>query len=204
MSHLTLPPQKNYEISKERALREILFHTPEALATKTGAYLKDDKIVFPFFKWIVIFNLQNNMLELPTDISSKSTEGLILHYLSYAKGTIPKCNWINFYQIKDAATYLPVFNKRTVNIINKIVKSQAQFIEKCLKLGGKEISFTSSAKTFKFDAFPYVPILLVYFEGDDEIPSELKFMFDISITDNLPAEDVVVVSQFLSLQFFKV
>lgn len=204
MSHLTLPPQKNYEISKERALKEILSYTPEALAVKTGADLKDGKIIFPFFKWKVVFNFQNSLLELTSEISSKSTEGLILHYLSYAKGTIPNDNWINFYQIKDAATYLPVFNKRTVNIINKIVKTQEQFTEKCLKLGGKEIAFTSSAKTFKFDAFPFVPILLVYFEGDDEIPSELKFMFDISITDNLPAEDVVVVSQFLSLQFFKV
>lgn len=204
MGSLSLPEQKNYEISKLRALKELEQYDAQALSLKTATFLSDDHIHFNFFLWQIKFYPANRQLDIPQNILSKSTEGLILHYLAYSKGVKPKGEWINFYQIKDATLYLPVFNKRTINIIQLKVKSLEQFIDKCRKLGGEEVDFTSSGKAFKFNAFPLVPILLVYYEGDEDLPSELKFMFDSSITFNLSAEDVVVTAQFLSLQFLKV
>ena len=112
--------------------------------------------------------------------------------------------WINFYQIKDATLYLPVFNKRTIGIISKAAKTFDIWKKKCELLGGVEYNFTSSAIAYRFMAFPYVPILIVYYEGDEDIPSEMKFMFDSSVVKNLSAEDTVVASQFLALQFFRV
>lgn len=204
MGSFSLPEQKNYEISKHRALKELEQYDVQALSLKTSASLFSDHIVFYFFIWQIKFYPSTKLLDMPPSIISKSTEGLILHYLAYSKGIKPKNEWINFYQIKDASLYLPVFNKRTINIIQYKVKSLQDFVEKCKKLGGEEFDFTSSGKAFKFNAFPLVPLLLVYYEGDEDIPSELKFMFDSTVTFNLSAEDVVVTAQFLSLQFLKV
>jgi len=203
MGSLTLPQQQNYQISKERALKAIESLDLTALSDKTAAVIQNDYLLLNFFRWQIKYHPQNRSLEIPKEIYSKSTEGLILHYLAYSKGVKPKGDWINFYQIKDASLYLPVFNKRTINIIQLKVKNSTQFVDKCTLLGGERYEFTSSATAFKFDAFPLVPLLLVYFEGDEDIPSELKFMFDSSIIHNLSAEDVVVTSQFLSLQFLK-
>ncbi|GAB4431405.1 MAG: hypothetical protein OHK0040_00670 [bacterium] len=204
MVSISLPEQKNYQISKERALKELEHYDAQALSIKTGASLANNHLSFNFFIWQIEYFPSTKQLFVPQNILSKSTEGLILHYLAYCRGVKPKNEWINFYQIKDASLYLPVFNKRTINIIQYKVKTLEQFVEKCIKLGGEEMDFTSSARAFRFYAFPYVPLLLVYYEGDEDIPSELKFMFDSSVTFNLSAEDVVVAAQFLSLQFLKV
>lgn len=203
MVSLTPPKQNNYQISKERALKALSETNLNALALNTGATIDNDILSFNFFRWPVKYHFYNKLLELPKELSTNSTEGLILHYLAYSRGIQPKLQWINFYQIKDASLYLPVFNKRTINIINLKVKTLSQFIESCSLLGGKEYEFTSSARAFIFYAFPYVPLLLIYYEGDEEFPSEIKFMFDSSVVYNLSAEDVVVTAQFLSLQFLK-
>lgn len=204
---LTLPKyeQKNYEISKEKALSEISKKSIQDLVKTTGAELEGENILkFHFFSFPIKFDFTKSELIIPDSIKTKSTEGLIIHYIAYSKGNHPSGNWIQFYQIKDATLYLPVFQKRTIDIINKAAKTPEQFFNKALKLGAKEIDFISSARAFKFFAFPFFPLLIVYYEGDEEIPSEMKFMFDQNCISNLPAEDIVITSQFLSLQFFKV
>lgn len=200
----TLPEQKNYEISKAKALDAISKKSLEELANNTGAVIdKDDRLHFYFYKYPVFFDYKLKELNIPDSLKTKSTEGLIYHYIAYSKGFHPSGDWYQFYQIKDANLYLPVFQKRTIQIINKAVKSKEELFKKSLNLGGMEIDFISSAKAFKFNAFPLFPLLLVYYEGDEEIPSEMKFLFDSKCINNLPAEDIVVLTQFLSLQFFK-
>lgn len=117
-----IPKQKNYEISKERALKALSSFSLDELSIKTGGIIKDSFLSFKFFNWDVSFNYEEKNLILPDNLKSPSTENLILHYIAYSNGETPKDNWINFYQIKDATLYLPVFNKRTVGIINKAVK----------------------------------------------------------------------------------
>lgn len=203
-SNLPRYEQKNYEISKERALQAISKRSINELLLSTGGILEKENIIaFNFFNFPVQSQVNNANLIIPDAITNKSTEVLILHYIAYSKGYKPSGNWIQFYQIKDATLYLPVFQKRTINIINKAVKTPEHFFEKTLKLGAKEIDFIASARAFKFDAFPFFPLLIVYYEGDEEISSEMRFMFDENCISNLPAEDIVIVSQFLSLQFFK-
>ncbi|MCX7991456.1 MAG: DUF3786 domain-containing protein [Proteobacteria bacterium] len=204
MSLPNIPKQKNYEISKERALKALSSFGPDELCKKTGGIIDGSFLSFNFFKWDIKYDFSNKTLLLPENLKTPSTENLILHYIAYSEGEQPRDNWINFYQIKDATLYLPVFNKRTIGIINKAVKDFENWQKKCLALGGERYNFTSSSVAYKFFAFPLVPILIVYYEGDEDIPSELKFMFDSSVVKNLSAEDTVVTSQFLSLQFFKV
>jgi hypothetical protein len=198
------PQQKNYELSKDRALSALSQYSTDELTRKTGGRESAGSIFFNFFRWEVSFNCSEKTLNLPPELQSKSTENLILHYIAYSKGIKPSGDWINFYQIRDATLYLPVFNKRTIGIIQKKIKTLDAFEVKCPLAGGMPIDFTASAKAFQFSAFPHVPLLLVFYEGDEDIPSELKFMFDASVVQNLPAEDIVVVAQFLSLQFLRV
>ncbi len=201
---INIPEQKNYEISKDIALQIISQKTAEQIVYNTGGKLSSEKLLtFNFYKYSVTFDLNSKELIIPDAIKSNTTEGLILHYIAYSKGVKPKGNWCQFYQIKDASLYLPVFQKRTTHIINKAVKNPEQFFQKTLNLGGVEIDFISSARAFKFNAFPLFPLLIVFYEGDDEIPSEIKFLFDDNCINNLPAEDIVVLSQFLALQYFK-
>ncbi|MFC1957153.1 DUF3786 domain-containing protein [Chloroflexota bacterium] len=41
-------------------------------------------------------------------------------------------------------------------------------------------------------AFPRVPVTLVLWQGDSEFPPSASIMFDATVTDYLPTEDIIV------------
>lgn len=49
----------------------------------------------------------------------------------------------------------------------------------------------------EFCVFPHVRVRLILWEGDDEFPPEAGVLFDAGIRENLPAEDIAVLSGML-------
>jgi hypothetical protein len=45
-----------------------------------------------------------------------------------------------------------------------------------------------------FRVLPQIPVQLVLWQGDEELPPESTILFDATITQYLPAEDVAVLS----------
>jgi hypothetical protein len=50
-----------------------------------------------------------------------------------------------------------------------------------------------TAATIK--AFPRVPLTVVLWKGDEEFPAAASILFDSSITDYLPVEDIIELSE---------
>jgi len=48
-----------------------------------------------------------------------------------------------------------------------------------------------------FCALPHVPVQLVLWQGDEELPPESTILFDATISQYLPAEDIAVLSGML-------
>ena len=44
-------------------------------------------------------------------------------------------------------------------------------------------------------AFPRVPIIMIFWSGDEEFPPEARILFDSTISTYLSTEDVAVLSQ---------
>jgi len=51
---------------------------------------------------------------------------------------------------------------------------------------------------YQFQAFPNIPITYIYWNGDEEFPASVQVLFDSSIKDYLPLEDIVFLSEMLS------
>jgi len=122
---------------------------------------------------------------------------LILHYLAQAKGTAPTNNLITFRDLPGGIVYYPTFSKRTMEPLTKYFGREPELLVKAAeRLGAHQADMGDT--TIVINAFRYVPITLVLWHGDEELPPQLNLLFDANITDYLESEDVTVLCEIVT------
>lgn len=125
------------------------------------------------------------------------THILLLHYLISALGSPLSGEMVAYKDIPGGDKYSSVFKKRVeVPVLNAYGENPEGFEKACAGLGGERVGMGDVA--FKFQAFPRVPITYVYWKGDEEFPASLQVLFDLSVKEYLPLEDIVFLSEMLS------
>jgi hypothetical protein len=122
------------------------------------------------------------------------TRVLLLHYLIRAKGTPLSGRMITFKELPEGPIYAPTFAKRTENPLTKnLGKAPHRLVDIAERLGGQKADLGDASVTIS--AFPRVPITLVLWRGDSEFPPSASIMFDATVTDYLPTEDIIITSE---------
>jgi len=60
------------------------------------------------------------------------------------------------------------------------------FKKECKKAGGVSIEMADAAYTFEIT--PTLPVAVLYWQGDEDFPSEAKLLFDRTIEQQLPLD----------------
>jgi hypothetical protein len=121
---------------------------------------------------------------------------LILHYFNSAKGTPATGVLVTYKQLPGGISYFPAFVKRAINpFVNHFGKNPELLMKVAAKLGGRESDYGDVSVTV--NAFAYVPIILVLWRGDEELAPNGNILFDASVPDYLPTEDVTVLTETL-------
>ena len=119
---------------------------------------------------------------------------LILHYLIKSKGYPLKGEWINFRQVPGGSSYYSAFVKRSQKPLLDFFGNRLELLEKAAHyLGGEETHYGDRAVIIP--TLPRVPIVLVFWSGDEEFQTEASILFDATIPAYLPTEDIAVLSQ---------
>jgi len=119
---------------------------------------------------------------------------LILHYFLRAAGTPLTGNLITYKELHEGIIYYPTFFKRAIApVINKFKDEPQKLAEAAAKAGGRKADFGDAAATI--NAFPCVPLTIVLWRGDKEFPADGNIMFDSTITDYLPTEDITILCE---------
>jgi hypothetical protein len=121
---------------------------------------------------------------------------ILCHYLLNATGASPAGQWITFRQIPDGHFYDAAFQRRTRDPFLISFGQNPQLYRDCAeKLGGRPVQNGDVGMTFR--VLPHVPVQLVLWQGDEELPPESTILFDATISQYLPAEDIAVLSGML-------
>ncbi len=204
----TVPEQKNYEYAYNLAYKlacETLAEIKdiEQQCRRSGAQyqLKDSGQVIT-----IRYLGQPYTISLPDiGISPADSTGevpirekvLILHYFLSAKGTPVSNNLITFRELPEGKVYLPTFAKRTTSpLVKYFGKEPGLLLETGKKLGGYKADYGDTSVTI--DAFKYVPVTFVLWQGDDEFPPEGNILFDATVTDYLSTEDMIVLCEIIT------
>jgi len=208
---LTLPTKKNdeygYELAYRLACEQLAqIHNIEEQCRKSGAqHLPSQQAI------ALQYLSQTYLLTYPDARISLRDKGeevplldqiLLLHYFTQAKGTPLSNKLISFKELPEGAGYFPTFYKRAIKPLVTYFGSQPRrLIDMALSLGGHEADYGDASATIK--ALNRVPLTLVLWEGDKEFPPEGSIMFDRTISDYLPTEDIIFLCQSTSWRLVK-
>ena len=119
---------------------------------------------------------------------------LILHYLVKSEGLPITGKWINFKQVPSGSIYYPAFVKRSQKPLCDFFSDRLDLLERAAhNLGGEETHYGDRA--VMIPALPRVPVVFVFWSGDEEFQSEAHILFDSTVSSYLSTEDVAVLSQ---------
>jgi len=122
---------------------------------------------------------------------------IILHYLQNAKGAEMTGELISFQQVPDGWLYYPSFQSRTMQVLARTFGADAKaFLQAGLAIGAGQSRLGQYA--LEILALPKVSYHLIMWPGDDELSTEFNCVFDSSITDYLPAQDITMLANLIS------
>ncbi|HTY82501.1 MAG TPA: DUF3786 domain-containing protein, partial [Dehalococcoidales bacterium] len=122
---------------------------------------------------------------------------LILHYFLSASGKSLSGNKITYKELHDGINYYPTFRKRAIEpVVNRFKAEPQNLIEAGKKLGGAKADFGDCAVTIP--AFARVPLTYVLWIGDGEFGADGNILFDSTIHDYLPTEDITILCEMIA------
>jgi len=122
---------------------------------------------------------------------------LILHYLAQAKGTLLSGKYITFRELPEGPVYFRTFSKRTIQpLVENFGKDTARLLDIGKNFGG--VAADLGDTSIVIPAFSRVPVTIVLWKGDEELPPEGSVIFDANIQDYLTTEDVTVLSEVIT------
>jgi hypothetical protein len=201
---IIVPEQRNYELAQSQALEiarlALAASDINELCHRSGAEISETVTG----KTIIIeYQRKAHRVALPEAdvVSIENGEKLsprerllVLHYLLTAKGTPLVGRSVTIKEIPDGLNYFPTFTKRALKpLIDNFGKEPAKLLEAAMKMNGRKADYGDASAVV--DCFSRVPLTFVVWRGDDEFPASAGILFDSCITDYLPAEDIIVLSE---------
>ena len=194
------PPgyDRAYAQSYELAFDRLTHSNLNMICRVNGASLITDGIIgLEYFgNPITVDSLHRtvNSVNIPLTITEKL---IILHYLVTAGGKTATGKLITFKELPEGAGYFPTFYKRAVApVISKFGNSIANLRVAAAAIGGTAIDMGDAAVSF--GVLPHVVLVWIIWRGDSVLPPEGSVVFDSTITDYLPVEDIAALCQSIA------
>jgi len=128
---------------------------------------------------------------------------LILHYLSAASGVALSGAMVGFDQLSGARFYGKPFRGRVeIPLVRAFAPRPAQLVQTAQRLGGSPAAYGDCSVLLR--PFPRVPMAFILWQGDDEVPSNGKVLWDSTAEEYLCAEDLTVLGETVVRRFLSV
>ncbi len=205
---MTLPVNKyeyGYELAYRLACERLAgIEDLKQQCLKSGAQYTPEEIIIEYLSRSYKITLPEIEVSLTTGDESVPMRDklLILHYFLQAKGTPLSNNTISYKELAEGNIYFPTFCQRAIKpLVNHFGKEPRQLLNVAGLLGGHEADYGDVSVIIS--AFSRVPITLVLWKGDEEFAPEGNIMFDSTISDYLPTEDINVLCETIAWRLVK-
>jgi hypothetical protein len=122
---------------------------------------------------------------------------LILHYFTRASGTPLTGEIITYKELHEGINYYPTFFKRAIEpIVNRFGADPSRLVATAGALGARQADLGDAAVIV--DAFPRVPLTIVLYRGDREFGPDGNILFDSTIPEYLPTEDITILCELIA------
>jgi hypothetical protein len=127
---------------------------------------------------------------------SSFTQSLILTYLATADGTTPSSRWIGFRELPAGMFYVQAFQGYSGGRLVRGLKGGIEAFRRAAEaLGGEPLEIGDAG--YVFTVFPRVHVALVYWQGDEEFPSQARVLFEDTAAHYMPTDGLAILGSQL-------
>ena len=189
----------NYEIVYNGLLERLEGIDLPEIVTGLGGYQHENHLWINFLGRPYIVS-HKGMQDVHGREPNVSIRIILSHYLLQAgKGEITE-EWVSYRDFKDSAFFISYFQ---VNFEDRITRyfggKTKELVDAAVKLDGAPYTgFQTGDVCYYFQALPKVPMLLIFYDKDDDFPPSCKALFDKSAPVWLDMECLAVLGQVLA------
>ena len=192
-----MPRVDDYSTAADMAREELWKREPGEVAESAGARLFDGasgktclELVFLGRVYIATWEILLFENRQTGKAATLQEQVLILHYLQGAGGSAVTGKWISYQEIPDGRFYMDAFTRRAKDPLVRTFGDRPELLAELSTQIYGAAPFEHGDVSVAFDAFPFVPIALIMWKGDEEFPPEGNILFDESVSEVLSAEDI--------------
>jgi hypothetical protein len=127
---------------------------------------------------------------------------LLLHYLAATRPLPLAGELISFRELEGGELYYAAYEGRALRPLKERFGPDPQMLLKAgERLGARP--FRLGHASIEVHLFPRIPIYVVVWAGDDEVPASANVLFDSTIKDQMHTEDVAVAASLVASQLRK-
>ncbi|TFG70994.1 MAG: DUF3786 domain-containing protein [Methanomassiliicoccus sp.] len=127
---------------------------------------------------------------------------LTLHYLVGARDKSPSGVMVSFREFEGGALYYSAFKKRTIDVLTGTFGDDADSLRRAgERLGATTLS--SGSVSFRVKFFPKLPVDVLFWLGDEEVPSSANILFDETAGKMIATEDLSALAGALCIRLIK-
>ena len=176
-----------WQILQRQKASSVCRRTLASYITDTSAYILkmiDTNYIIKSEAKTITAETQKENDELGADIKL-----LILAYLTNTKENVPSGKWISPREVAGGDLF---FSAKAHIMISpellRALKTSNEFSNAGNKIGAKK-QFLGDA-SFVIQTLPKIPLLFIYWEGDNELPSRISVFVDQNVLQNLAIDGV--------------
>lgn len=196
---------ESYESALKKAWENLVKMDPRKVIKRSGASYDTGKEEYKLTFFGEKYRIQTSKRKVidPGGQEAKPfVSVLLLHYLEYSKDIELEDRLITFRDLSGGDVYYNAFQRRAILPITNAFGSNIE----ALRAAGERIHAKESVHgdiSIRIDVFPRIPVTVILWKGDEEIPPSSNMLFDASIKEHLPTEDVAVIGGFVSSMIIK-
>jgi hypothetical protein len=206
---LPLDQRPNHLMNKLEELRaELRLRSPEDIAACTGASYKPHAVdggefTLPVWGEDTVVSFPNFAIRFRStgQECGQATQALIMYYFISADGIPLTGRYIAFSELPDGRFYSQAFQGYTGHELARKFGSDPVALQRATaNLGGIPQSIGNYSALFQL--FPHVTLLIVYWQGDEDFPTNCQILFDAATASQLPTDACAIAGSMLTRKLF--
>jgi len=130
----------------------------------------------------------------------------LLNYVIWCAGKPVTGNWVPLRELKDGATWAPLFGQRCEKPLKQVADAHTDLFELMIQI------FSAKPAPHAFDSdiavvlhpLPRIPMLICYWRPDDDMESSLNVFFDNTAVENINLDSLYRLGVGLTMMFEKI
>ena len=184
--------------------QELAQKEPENVCLRAGCRYDIDRQCYELEAWGDVYNIfphehgiQRYGKEVPKVHEYLSI--FIIHYLLTKAALVIENEWISEKDIPGGVTFFRDPHAIPTELLTQTFQNDIEsFSRRCKSLQGDPIEMGDVA--FQFQITKCIPVVVLYWQGDEDFPPEAKLLFDRSISRHLATDVIFALAVFMCIR----